>query len=116
MSGPSSQTELTRERIGVPHTAIVAGVLRLAESAGRHVTEATFGVYAERLAGAMTAVEWTHVVAEALDTVDGWTTIARLLRILREQREAAADRNPTAAELDEQQRRADSRAQHQERP
>lgn len=84
---------------------IVAGVLRLAESAGRHVTEATFAVYAEVCGRAMTASEWRAVVLEALETVDGWPSTARLLRLLRELREAHADDALTPDELEAEQQR-----------
>lgn len=98
------------EPVGVPRELIVAGVLQLAESAGRHVTEATFAVY-ERVCGpAMTPSEWLAVVDEALERWEGWPSTATLLRLHRELRAAAADENPTEAELDAQQRRADEQA------
>lgn len=98
-----------REAVGVPLDQLTAGVLQLAESAGRNVSAATFAVYARVCGPAMTAREWAAVVDEALATVDGWPSCARLLRILREQRESAADRTPTAEELHAAARRADAR-------
>lgn len=73
-----------REEVGVPLPQIVSGVLQLAESYGRHVTEATFAIYAKVCGSVMRPSDWDAVVAECLENVETWPSTATLLRLLRE--------------------------------